>query len=89
MGLAFKPNIDDLRQSPAVYITQRVLQEANDETYFIVEPNVEEHSVYKLTDVSEAVEGADIIVFLVAHSAFKNLEFTASQHVLDFCGVTQ
>src|SRR5690554_5853414 len=89
MGLAFKPNIDDLRQSPAVYITQRVLQEANDETYFIVEPNVEEHSIYKLTDVSEAVEGADIIVFLVAHSAFKNLEFTASQHVLDFCGVTQ
>src|SRR5690554_5507393 len=89
MGLAFKPNIDDLRQSPAVYITQRVLQEANDESYFIVEPNVEEHSVYKLTDVSEAVEGADIIVFLVAHSAFKNLEFTASQHVLDFCGVTQ
>src|SRR5690625_1578656 len=37
MGLAFKPNIDDLRQSPAVYIAQRVLQDASDETYFIVD----------------------------------------------------
>src|SRR5690606_38044219 len=35
MGLAFKPNIDDLRQSPAVYIAQKVLQEAGDENYFI------------------------------------------------------
>lgn len=89
MGLAFKPNIDDLRQSPAIYITQRVLQEANDETYFIVEPNVEEHSVYKLTDTSEAVAKADIVVFLVAHHEFKDLDIAAHQLVLDFCGVTQ
>lgn len=89
MGLAFKPNIDDLRQSPAVYITQRVLQEADDETYFIVEPNVQEHPVYKLTDLNEASVDADIVVFLVAHDDFKNLKFTARQQVLDFCGVTQ
>lgn len=89
MGLAFKPNIDDLRQSPAVYITQRVLQDASDETYFIVEPNVEEHSVYKLTSVKEAVEQADIIAFLVSHNEFKALNFNAQQQVLDFCGVTK
>lgn len=89
MGLAFKPNIDDLRQSPAVYITQRVLQEANDETYFIVEPNVAEHSVYKLTDAKEAVAQADIVAFLVAHDEFKGLAFAEHQQVLDFCGVTQ
>lgn len=89
MGLAFKPNIDDLRQSPAVYITQRVLQEANDETYFIVEPNVAEHSVYKLTDAKEAAAQADIVAFLVAHDEFKGLEFAEHQQVLDFCGVTQ
>lgn len=35
-----KENIDDLRQSPAIYITQKLLQEANDETYFMVEPNI-------------------------------------------------
>src|SRR5690606_16556794 len=43
MGMAFKPNIDDLRESPAKYIVQRVLQEANDEEYFVVEPNITEH----------------------------------------------
>src|SRR5690554_2328633 len=36
MGLAFKPNIDDLRESPAKYIVQKVLQDSHDETYFIV-----------------------------------------------------
>src|SRR5690625_1826815 len=56
MGLAFKPDIDDLRQSPAVYITQRVLQFADDETSFIVEPNIKEHSVYKFTELDVAIE---------------------------------
>lgn len=89
MGLAFKPNIDDLRESPAVYITQRVLQHAREESYFIVEPNVDEHSVYKLTTVDEAVELADIIVFLVAHNQFKQLELPESKIIFDFCGVTK
>lgn len=89
MGLAFKPNIDDLRQSPAVYIAQKVLQEAGDENYFIVEPNVHEHAYYKITDVKEAVEQADIVAFLVAHDEFKQLEVPAGKVVLDFCGVTK
>lgn len=87
MGLAFKPNIDDLRQSPAVYIAQKVLQEAADETYFIVEPNIEEHQLYKLTSVSEAIEKADIIAFLVGHNEFKDLKISEDKIVLDFCGV--
>ena len=87
MGLAFKPNIDDLRQSPAVYITQKVLQEAGDELYYIVEPNVKEHQVYKLTDYREAIEKADIIAFLVSHKEFQDLEIGEGKIVLDFCGV--
>src|SRR5699024_8140867 len=89
MGLAFKPDIDDLRQSPAVYITQRVLQFADDETFFIVEPNIKEHSVYKLTELEVAVEQADIVAFLVAHKEFKSLSINKQTDVLDFCGVTQ
>src|SRR5690554_6181748 len=89
MGLAFKPNIDDLRQSPAVYITQKVLQEAGDENYFIVEPNIHEHAYYKITDVEQALEQADIVAFLVAHDEFKQLEIPAGKVVLDFCGVTK
>lgn len=87
MGLAFKPNIDDLRESPAKYIVQRVLQDANDEEYFIVEPNIKEHNIFKLTDYKEAAEKADIIAFLVAHDEFKNLDFTENNLVLDFCGI--
>jgi len=89
MGLAFKPNIDDLRQSPAIYIAQKVLQEANDETYFIVEPNIESHQYYKITSIEKAVEKADIIVFLVAHNEFKKLTLSEGKVVLDVCGVTK
>lgn len=87
MGLAFKPNIDDLRESPAKYIAQKVLQNSNNETHFIVEPNLEEHNVFKLTDYKIAVAEADIIVFLVTHDAFKNIEIKEGKQVLDFCGV--
>ena len=87
MGLAFKPNIDDLRESPAKYIAQKVLQNSNNEEHFIVEPNIESHSVYKLTEYKEAVNKADIVVFLVAHSEFKELQLRENKVVLDFCGI--
>ena len=88
MGLAFKPNIDDLRESPAKYIVQKVLQSSNNEEHFIVEPNIKSHSIYKLTDYKEAIEKADIIVFLVAHDEFKKLYVSEEKEVLDFCGIT-
>ncbi len=88
MGLAFKPNIDDLRESPAIHIAERVLQDSGDADMYIVEPNVHEHKVFKLTDYKDAVEKADIVVLLVAHNEFKNLVFKEQQIVLDFCGVT-
>lgn len=87
MGLAFKPNIDDLRESPAKYIAQKVLQNANNEAYYIVEPNIETHTVFKLTNYIEAIDKADIIVFLVAHNEFKELNIAESKVVLDFCGI--
>jgi len=87
MGLAFKPDIDDLRESPAKYITQKVLQNANNEEYYIVEPNIDTHTVFKLTDYEIAIKKADIIVFLVAHKEFKSLELQEGKIVLDFCGI--
>lgn len=87
MGLAFKPNIDDLRESPAKYIAQKVLQNSNNETHFIVEPNIEEHNVFKLTDYKTAVAEADIIALLVAHDEFKTLEINSNKVILDFCGI--
>ncbi|TXK75483.1 UDP binding domain-containing protein, partial [Mesonia sp. K4-1] len=87
MGLAFKPNIDDLRESPAKYIVQKVLQDAQDENYYIVEPNIEIHQVFKITSYQEALEKADIVAFLVAHQEFKEVSLNENQVVLDFCGV--
>jgi UDP-N-acetyl-D-mannosaminuronic acid dehydrogenase len=87
MGLAFKPNIDDLRESPAKYIAQKVLQNANNEEYYIVEPNIKDHKVFNITSFEIAVEKADIIVFLVAHNEFKNIKLAENKVVLDFCGV--
>jgi len=88
MGLAFKPNIDDLRESPAKYIAQKVLQNSNNEEHFIVEPNIESHSVYKLTEYKEAIEKADIIVFLVAHREFNYQKIQKDKLIMDFCGIS-
>lgn len=86
MGLAFKPNIDDLRESPAKYIAQKILQSSNNEDVYFVEPNIKEHKVFKLTDYREAYEKADIVAFLVAHDEFKGVN-VKGKVVLDFCGI--
>jgi UDP-N-acetyl-D-mannosaminuronic acid dehydrogenase len=87
MGLAFKPNIDDLRESPAKYIASKVMQRHNNSDFLIVEPNIEDHKVFKLTDYNEAYEKADIVVFLVAHDLFKTLPWREDKIILDFCGI--
>ena len=87
MGLAFKPNIDDLRESPAKRITTEVMQSRNNAEFLVVEPNIKEHNVFKLTPYHEAYEKADIVVFLTAHNEFKQLEWRDDKVILDFCGI--
>lgn len=87
MGVAFKPDIDDLRESPAKYIITKVMQSCNNGDVLVVEPNVETHNVFKLTPYEEAYEKADIVVFLTAHTPFKSLPWRDDKVILDFCGV--
>jgi UDP-N-acetyl-D-mannosaminuronic acid dehydrogenase len=89
MGLAFKPDIDDLRESPAKQIVAKVMQSCNNANILIVEPNVEEHNVYKLTPYQEAFNKADIVVYLVGHTPFKSLPKNTDKIILDFCGVNK
>lgn len=86
MGLAFKPNIDDLRESPAKYIAQKVMQPEQN-GLMIVEPNLKEHNVFKFTDYRKAYEKADIVAFLVAHDEFKTLKYRKDKIILDFAGI--
>lgn len=87
MGLAFKPNIDDLRESPAKQIVSKVMQSCNNANILVVEPNVKVHNVFKLTDYKEAYDKADIVVFLTAHNPFKTLPWSDEKVILDFCGI--
>ncbi|WP_312384792.1 UDP-N-acetyl-D-mannosamine dehydrogenase [Atlantibacter subterraneus] len=77
-GLAFKPNIDDLRESPAMEITHQIAQWNSGET-LVVEPNIHQlpeslapHC--KLVAIDEALAQADVLVMLVDHAPFKAIE---------------
>jgi len=90
MGLAFKPDIDDLRESPALYITRRLVDDGLD--ILAVEPNISHCKEFDITPFQDAMERADIVVFLVAHKEFKAFreespEISSDSRVLDFCGV--
>ena len=82
MGLAFKPDIDDLRESPALSITKRLVNEGMN--VLAVEPNIKSYDGLNLVNFQSAVKEADIVVFLVAHKEFKGLKVV---NKLDFCGV--
>lgn len=82
MGLAFKPDIDDLRESPALYIARRLKADGLD--VLAVEPNIKTHKEFEIVDYKQAIEKADIVTFLVAHKEFRNLDIKTD---LDFCGV--
>lgn len=85
MGLAFKPDIDDLRESPAVHIAQE-LQSLGYQLR-ICEPNIEQHPKFEISKIQSATTEADLLVFLVAHTPFKTLNIQAHQVVIDVCGV--
>jgi UDP-N-acetyl-D-mannosaminuronic acid dehydrogenase len=91
LGLAFKPNIDDLRESPAMHIAQRLSDE--DHTLWLVEPNVHHLPLslakHTLLSAKEAIARADVVVVLVAHKEFLSLTDSLRAHgaVVDAVGL--
>ncbi len=83
MGLAFKPDIDDLRESPALYIAKRLMSEGLE--ILAVEPNITSHPEFEVVEYRKALDEADIIVFLVSHKEFQNLEIDQEKKVMSFC----
>jgi UDP-N-acetyl-D-mannosaminuronic acid dehydrogenase len=87
MGLAFKPDIDDLRESPAVKVVDELCKDLGLANFNVVEPNVQRHNSFEIVDAEKAINESDIVVYLVNHSPFRNLSINDSKKVLDFCGV--
>ncbi len=94
-GLAFKADIDDLRESPALRIVRALLSEGIG-TLFIVEPNIpelptdlQESPEVVFVDAHSALEQADIIVGLVDHKEFKlmDLDLLKEKIVIDLRGM--
>lgn len=88
LGLAFKPDIDDLRESPSVHIAQVLLRQGHD--IVAVEPNIKTHSEFQLLSLDEALSTSDILVGLVKHRQFVDPALRgalASACMLDYCGM--
>lgn len=85
MGIAFKPDIDDLRESPSLNIVFQLINEKLNVK--IVEPNITRHPNLKIEDMEDVINQSDIIVFLVAHKEFKDLKIPEDKIIIDICGV--
>lgn len=80
LGLAFKANIDDLRESPAMEVVKGISEQLPEATLLVVEPHVEtlpaslqESENVTLLDAETAIGKADIVVMLVDHDAFRSI----------------
>jgi UDP-N-acetyl-D-mannosaminuronic acid dehydrogenase len=88
LGLAFKPDIDDLRESPAVHIASELLAQGYD--VVAVEPNIDAHDKFAMVSLVDALATADVFAVLVKHRQFLDGQVKTSlgdRFALDFCGI--
>lgn len=88
-GITFKPNIDDIRESPSLEIARRLMNNHPGRT-LVVDPFVTDlqiRSEFRFVDVQEALLSADVLVLLVDHEKFRDVELNANQIVIDTRGV--
>ncbi|MBI96468.1 UDP-N-acetyl-D-mannosamine dehydrogenase [bacterium] len=85
LGITFKPDVDDLRESPALNIVKSLLKKKYD--VIVCEPNIKSHEGLEIYPLEEAIKKADLIIFLVSHSNFIGID-TSNLTYLDFCGIT-
>ena len=96
LGLAFKPDIDDLRESPALSIARDLVTKHPSTQFLVVEPNIEampaalaEAHNAALVSLSHATDNAAVVVLLVDHTPFKTRKFTetrSAHHLVDTRG---
>jgi UDP-N-acetyl-D-mannosaminuronic acid dehydrogenase len=88
LGLSFKPDIDDLRESPAVHIADALLSQGYE--MVAVEPNIDAHDRFTLVSLEDALKTADVFAVLVKHRGFLSESVRVAlfeRGALDLCGV--
>ena len=87
LGMAFKPDIDDLRESPAIKVINSLVEQGYE--VGCVEPNINIHEVYQLIDIKSVFEDYEVIAILVKHKEFSSNKIQIElkrKNALDFCG---
>lgn len=94
LGLAFKPDIDDLRQSPALEICSALgdiqgLRVLAAEPHILDVPEGLDPRNVRLSDTLVALQAADVVVGLVAHSVFRGIDrsFLKNKQIIDTCAI--
>lgn len=88
LGLAFKPDIDDLRESPAAFVVGELVSQGYD--VIVVEPNIEKHDRFVLSSLEDALTKVDVVAVLVKHRQFSSDSVRSQLRnagAIDFCGV--
>jgi len=85
LGLTFKPNIDDIRESPALKIIHELIKD--DFKLMISEPNLLRYKGVKLHHYKEVIQKSDLVFILVAHKEFKSIK-SDNEKIYDFCGIS-
>lgn len=85
LGLTFKPDIDDVRESPALKITQELIK--NNYKLIVSEPNLLKYKEVKLYHYQEVIQKSDLVFILVAHKEFKFIK-SDNKKIYDFCGIS-
>ena len=84
MGLTFKADVDDLRESPALSIALELVSLKKD--VICCEPNINSLPDIRLYSLDEILKQSNIIIFLVPHKQFKKIKLI-NYNFIDFCGI--
>ena len=85
-GITFKPDVEDLRNSPALEIVESILNDGFE--VLVCEPNIDSYKNLNLSNSNYVIEKSDLIILLVSHSNFKTINLK-NRSYLDLCGITQ